>query len=518
MTKNEATPNGASSNSPSPPQQGGEQPAAGSRKAAFEELASEKQRREALLVKGTRIAAGVAGAVVIIGGIVFLLPSGGDEGVPLEERIAEAPKSLTCDETTMGDADIAAVCAKRAEFQESYRVLTTEILPGLEAAAGEAFVREALAEIQEIETRAVLAFDRSDFDVAVIAVQQALEATKQLENEIAETFASSFSEAQSAFLRNDADTAAEWIGQATRLAPQNAEAAALSQRVSVLPEVLVLKQKAADAAVQNQLLKQHDFLEKIVALDPARQDVAHELVSIREQINQARYNDLLRKATLLIEGQSLGEARASLRQAAAIYPGRDDVTKLTRQINELEKKQRIAAMLAQARDLESQDRWPDAASLYQQILADEPANLRAINGLDKATRTVSANNRAVDILNNQHRMQDARIHQRIGEFVDEIRPLARDSATLSKTVETLEQTLAQWLQDKKVTVLSDGKSLVKVRRVGIVGVTSSKDIKLRPGNYEFECTRQGYRSKIVQHFVPPDKSASSISITCDVPI
>lgn len=519
MTKNDPTPKGTSKGQSSPPPEGGGQPAVGGRKATFEGLAAEKQRREALLVKGAQIAAGVLGTVVIVGGIALMLPSGGGEEDTVPDKpVAEAPRTLTCDETTMDDQDIAAACAKRDEFQETYKKLTTEVLPGLEAAAGEPFVKDALADIQEIETRAVLAFDRSDFEVAVITVDQALDASKQLQDEVAEKFASSFADAQSAFMQNDPDRAAESIGQATRLAPHNADAAALSQRIAVLPEVLELKQKAADAAVQNQLVSQHDFLEKIIALDPARQDVAYELAALREQINQVRYNDLLRKANLLIEQQSLEEARTRLGQAAAIYPGRDDVTKLTRQIDALEKKQRIAAMLANAGDLESQDRWPDAAALYQQVLAEESANLQAINGFEKATRTVSANNRAVEILNNQHRMQDARIHQRIEEFVDEIRPLARDSATLSQTVETLEQTLALWRQDKKVTVLSDGKSLVKVRRVGIVGVAASKDIKLRPGNYEFECTRQGYRSKIVQHFVPPDKSASSISISCDVPI
>ncbi len=519
MTKNEANSADAADTPSSPPEHGGGEPHTRGQKKTFETLASEKQRREASINTGLRVAAGVLGAVVVLGGIIMLLPSNDDEDKSAPtEKLAEMPNVLDCEDTTQSSPDILAVCAKRAAFQDQYKRLTAVLRPELEAASAEAFVQQALTEIEQTETTAILAFDRSDFDAAIIAVEHAISASEQLAGKIAEEFASSLAKAQNAFTNDETENAVKWIERATRLKPHNADAAALNQRISVLPEVLSLSQKAAEAAVQNQRQSQYEILKEIVALDPARRDIAAQASVLGEQIKQTRYNALLRQASRLIENNDLVAARAALRNAAALYPGKEDTGKLTSQIEALEKTQRIAAMFAQASILESQDQWPGAIDLYNQILAEEAYNLQAVAGLDKATRTVSANNRAVDMLNNQQRMQDAKIHKRITEFVDQIRPLAKDSATLAKTVATLEQTLALWLQEKKVTVMSDGKSTVKVRRVGIVGVTKSKDIQLRPGNYEFECSRRGYRSKIVPHFVPPNESVSSVTVTCDVPI
>lgn len=518
MTKNEANLTDTSDTSSSPPNSGGETQES-SQKKTFETLASKKQRREASITVGLRAAAGVLGTIVVLSIIILLLPSNGDrERLISAEQPAETPKVLDCDDTAESGPKTLVACAKRTAFQDQYKRLTTELFPTLEAASGEAFVKQALIDIEETEANAIVAFDRSDFDAAIVAVEQAIADSEQLTGKINEEFALSFAKAQDAFTKNETETAVEWIGRATRLKPQNPGAAALSQRIAVLPEVLSLSQKAEEAAVQNHQQRQYDLLKEIVALDPARHDVAIQASALGEQIKQDRYNALLLQTSRFIENNDLDAARTALKSAAALYPETEDVAKFISQIEELEKSQRIATLFAQARGLESLDQWPKAIDLYNQILTEEPDNMQAVAGLDKATRTVSANNRAVDMLNNQQRMQDAKIHKRITEFVDQIRPLSKGSATLANTVATLEQTLALWLQEKKVTVMSDGKSTVKVRRVGIVGVTKSKEIQLRPGNYEFECTRRGYRSKIVPHFVPPDRSASTVTVTCDVPI
>ena len=69
-----------------------------------------------------------------------------------------------------------------------------------------------------------------------------------------------------------------------------------------------------------------------------------------------------------------------------------------------------------------------------------------------------------------------------------------------------------------VTVISDGKTYVSVRRVGKVGVVSQKNIQLKPGNYSFEGTRNGFKSKLAQVHIPYDQDDISVRIICDEPI
>ena len=62
---------------------------------------------------------------------------------------------------------------------------------------------------------------------------------------------------------------------------------------------------------------------------------------------------------------------------------------------------------------------------------------------------------------------------------------------------------------------SDGKTDITVRRIGIVGKTLEKVIKLRPGDYTFEGTRTGYKSKLINISVPVDGEGIEIRIICD---
>ena len=69
-----------------------------------------------------------------------------------------------------------------------------------------------------------------------------------------------------------------------------------------------------------------------------------------------------------------------------------------------------------------------------------------------------------------------------------------------------------------VTIISDNKTFVLARRVGKVGIISQKSIQLKPGSYTFEGVRNGFKSKLVQAFIPYDRSDFSVQVICDEPI
>jgi hypothetical protein len=69
-----------------------------------------------------------------------------------------------------------------------------------------------------------------------------------------------------------------------------------------------------------------------------------------------------------------------------------------------------------------------------------------------------------------------------------------------------------------VTVISDNQTFVSVRTVGKVGVVSQKVIQLNPGQYTFEGAREGFKSKLVQAFIPYDRDHFSVHVICDEPI
>ena len=488
----------------------------------FKKLAEAQKRRNEFIVLGRGWLGRAAVVLVLVaaGAGMFQLLDTTETDLVTDDVLSGTLEHVTvafeCDEAEGYNAVPGHPCTLKTQFQAKHRELSTQYLPNIEASADEAFVQTDLGRIQEFEGEAIKAFDRSDFGGAVTAVDKALESAKLLTDAIAEKFRSSFNNAEAAFRNNNPETAREWIDGALRLNGQDAAANSLFDRIAALPDVLRLSQKASEAEVQNQLLALKGYLQQIVQLDPERQGVADQLAKLQVQLKQASYNAYLRQASKYIDSGDTRSARHEVNKATAIYSGRQDTSALLSQINEIERTRRIGVMLTDAQALESQDNWPSALGQYDNILAEDNTNRLAINGREKANKVIFANKRLVNILNRQNRLQDAAVRQRHSEFIDQIRPLSEDSETLANTISTLEQRLALWQQKVKVTVRSDGKSKISVRRVGHVGVIKQKDILLRPGKYDFECSRKGYKSKIIEHIVPPGQNGTSLTITCDV--
>lgn len=493
-------------------------------KTTFKQLEEAKNRRDELIVAGggwLRTAAIGLTAVIAVA-IAFQLFRSDDSGAMVAEDASAdfepAPVTLQCDTVEEFAIIPDHPCNLKIQFQDKYRELSTQFLPLIEVSATEEFVQIGYAKILALEENAIKAFDRSDYVVAVRTVEDALQNARMITEAIADNFQSSLENANSAFLNNNADLAQEWIDRALRLNGQDTAALGLYNRIVVLPEIMALYQQAAAAEVQNQFSDLQKVLQKIIQLDPQRQDAAAQLIAVDEQLKQTRYNEHLRRASEYIKNEDTRAAKQEVNQADALYPREQDTSVLFARIDAIERSRRINAMLEDAQIMASQDNWPGVMERSEQILAEDSLNRAAINSREKANKIVSANNRVVNILNTQSRLQDAGVYQKTLEFVELIKPLAQDSKTLAASIATLEQRLELWQRKVKVTVHSDGKSRIIVRRVGRVGVIKEKDIMLRPGRYDFECSRDGYKSKIIEHFVAPGQSETTVTITCDVRI
>ncbi len=498
-----------------PPQNAAEPPAG----SGFQGLDVEKKRRVAAAARGMAYGA-AALAVLVIAAVVWVsLQSGtGMQGTGPKNVDTPAQAVLNCDNPADYQGNDAHPCTLRNRFQSTYQLFSVDRLPPLQAASGEAFVAEALASIEQHEENAIAAFDRSNFTQAVEAVDKAIAEADALSAAIQRAYDYAFREAATAFENNHAPAASEWIATALRLDNTRAEAQALAGRIAVLPQVLDLMTRADAAEVQNLDETLFDLWGEIVRLDPARHDIAARQRNLGAVLREARHQSFLRSATAALEAGDTAAAREALQKARRIFSDRDDSASLMRVVEELEKANRIKALFADARAAQAADNWGAAAEIYTQILAEDASDQTAITGRDQARKIIAATARVTGIIEQQHRLQDAAVYQQAVDIADHVRPLAQHSRALQSQLDTLDTVLTRWRQSMPVLVVSDGKSTIWVRRTGQVGETRQKEIQLKPGRYEFECKREGYRSKIVEHFVPVDADITSVTIACDVPL
>jgi hypothetical protein len=89
------------------------------------------------------------------------------------------------------------------------------------------------------------------------------------------------------------------------------------------------------------------------------------------------------------------------------------------------------------------------------------------------------------------------------------------SSGLKKQIDQLDNLIATFNRLIPVKVMSDNMTDVRIRGIGKLGVILHKTIQLKPGNYTFEGTRKGFKSKLLQVLIPYDQNNYSVSIICD---
>jgi hypothetical protein len=152
--------------------------------------------------------------------------------------------------------------------------------------------------------------------------------------------------------------------------------------------------------------------------------------------------------------------------------------------------------------------------LAQGALKKYPSNVNIQRVLDSANQIQSANNRLDGYINRPERLSDSNILQRAIETISQYSSLTVLSSKLAIKIAQLETLLDKENNPIDVTIKSDNDTYIKVIGVGNVGKTSSKVIQLKPGRYQIQGSRKGYRSKIISLVVEKSTSPVVVSIEC----
>jgi len=89
------------------------------------------------------------------------------------------------------------------------------------------------------------------------------------------------------------------------------------------------------------------------------------------------------------------------------------------------------------------------------------------------------------------------------------------SAKLGEKINQVEQLIEKENQPIDVTIRSDNRTYIKVLGVGVVGKVREKTIQLKPGKYQLEGRRDGYRSIIVDVVVEKSGTPIVINVQCN---
>ncbi len=323
-------------------------------------------------------------------------------------------------------------------------------------------------------------------------------------------------EQASSFLSTDQyDEALFYIEKAMMVNPASQEALAVKNEIEKLPTLLPLLREASIANSENYLKKEYTLLLQISQLTPDRQDVSKRLTEVAGLIVKEQFEEQISSGFAAIDRKIATKARHHYQQAKKIDPSRKELSVLLDNILTLEKSTRIKKAIGLAEQAIRRDDWRQAEDLFTKILKDEPNSTKAIEGKNWAKKILRLQSNIQNYLDAPYRVSDPSIQGNAKVALGDAQTLANFSFTLKRQAEQLQLLIAQLNQQISVTVASDGKTNVIVRGVGKIGTVTQKAIFLKPGNYTFEGSRKGFKSKLLPVLIPYDHETYSINVICD---
>jgi len=461
-----------------------------------------------------------AGLVATALGVVFLLPSlvVQDSGTPVAAPTgtqaatpppaAEISRAAATPDATEPNSD-----HKEAEklLSEAFRRLARLESTGAQTWGAAKFETSLPAAKLALDT-AYAHYNREQYTRALPLFQEALSQFDRLEANRPERFRLAMEQGQKAYDRLDSATAVTEFQIAVAIEQENEAARAALMRARKLPEVLAAIAKG-DALEQAGNIEQALMsYQTATSLDSVYQPARDRLERIRKVIADRNYRRAVSEALVLLDKRDFKGSSAALDRAANIRPDTPEVKDISKRIEAGAQVAALADLRKRTKSLEAQEKWSSALELYKKALALDSTAAFANNGRIRAEALANLHKAMDRYLSEPARLQSP-------EPLAHAKALITQSASgngeiLARKRRRLQKLITAAVTPIPVILRSDGKTEVRVYRVGAFGSFDTRRIEMRPGTYTAVGSRTGYRDVRIQIQVIPGMKDTVVTIRC----
>ena len=404
----------------------------------------------------------------------------------------------------------------RDAFKARMRRFEAETEPALMATSPAQWAPDALRSILEYKEKSLRAFGAGNYASALGLLQGAEDGARETLRAAQQRFELDLEAAIAAFETPDHPSADESIRRALLLNPGDPLALSWQARIDTLPEVIPLLEAADRARAENDLRAELAALKAVARLDPARTGAGERARFLAGEIADREFGDAVAGGFRAVEGRDLAAASQALGKARSLFPGREEVALLEREVRRLDSELTLARHLRDAESFAANDDWSRAHASFLKAEAVDAASAAAVNGVKLAARVLRASREVAGHLERPQRLSSDNVAAAVRGLLDDAGTLAPMSPRLARDAQALRRALDEANTPVPVLVRSDDKTEISVRGVGRVGRTLEKTISLKPGLYSFEGKRTGYRSKLIEVAVKAGGGAPiEVRVVCD---
>jgi len=467
-----------------------------------------KRARQRVAKRRMQLGAGLFAAICLCGLFVFglsVFDFSGKESVPADT----SPKE------TLSDGYLEKA---REEFKERLEQYERELEPRLQIVNLERWDRNVFLEITGLKKKVMTNYSSGDYGIAMEKLQLLEDLTLISLKKADHIFEESVEKAIALLAEDRYDGAKFHIEKALLVNPQYPYALRLQEKIEKLPQLLPLLNGVKIARAENDLQKEYDFLQRILIIAQEREGGMDRLEVLSGLIKTQKFDGHIASGFAGIEKRRVKEARYHYQEAKHIDSRRSELSLLQTQLLALERSLRVEQAVKLAEQAVRRDDWQQAKHYFVKAAKDAPENKTVAQGLKQSDHLIRLLDSFRFFFKNPYRLTLADIRNEAQQILLAAEAASNYSFAIKRQAEELRELIVKVNRLIPVAVISDNKTYVLVRSVGRVGIVSQKTIELKPGNYTFEGTRNGFKSKLVQVLIPYDQSFFSIQVICDEPI
>jgi tetratricopeptide (TPR) repeat protein len=465
------------------------------------------RRSHALLLMLTLLLA--AGVVFVI----FILPRVVTPPAQMAVDAAPAPPAAVARPTLDSDEESAVNGANR-QLSQDLLAATLEAFEAVLEQDAESWARTEVHDIRALIADGEKAYREQRHDAAKVHYEAARARIDNIAARVPERIASLIDAAQLALASGDSATADEAFGKVLALAPEHDVATAGRARARTLDQVVALVGQAEGYERMGETDKALAIYQEALAIDTLAPGAAAAVERLAQSQRTRRFRSAMSRGLAALEADDFKTARTAFEQAAALDRNNAEVGAALAHLANAETAARIAEHLGAARGAARNERWTDAVTAYDAVLATDPNLVAAQTERATAVERARLDRTLTAYLDRPERLHDDAVHAEATRFLATTRGAGPRGARIEQQMRELEQMLAQADTPLSLVLESDNATEVTLLRVGTLGRFERRAVELKPGAYVAIGRRSGYRDVRVEFSLRHGTSPEPITVVC----
>ena len=375
---------------------------------------------------------------------------------------------------------------------------------------------EGLSQARMAAADAETAFADSEYETALLGYNQGLTLLEDLREQAKSEYETAVGKAIEALNRRDGEAAEAALIAAARYQPESAMVEAGQRRLERLPELISLLERAELADSRGDTEEAIKLMEAARVLDPGTEGIGERLANLRQTRRDTHFRRTLAEGYEALNSQDYAAAEQAFTAALGMKPKDPGALQGLEQTRLTRTNLTITTLLTEARSLAQQENWQAAAQAFARVL-EVDANLSEANtGLDQARARQELDEILSALIADPGQLADERLFVRARTLLQRVEGIEPRGARIEQQIKKLAEQIDYASRPTQLTLVSDGKTDVRIQYHGELGRFTTRALSTRPGRYLIRGGRDGFREVRFEVTLAP--GPQRLEVICSEPI